>query len=262
MHAIRSLVVLAVAATAAIAQTPKDGPQAAITARLVTVHESETPTFVGLFCGSTLLSRKDTAGRPGLPEVLKALEGYKAATVTLFPKLTVVSGQSGEITNGVQKKVITGFDKAGEPVTEAVHDGTRLNLKATVEAGGKGVEIVVDAKHTVVNSNVPLTPVTKLVMPAEGSPPGSPPVPFTTFHRKPDVQTGKHAGTFSVPSGGSRIWDLGTLTFRAERTVTPAVVAKVPYLNRLFASKKPTAEKYQVYLILTADALDPTDLAK
>lgn len=254
MHAVRSLVVLLMAATAASAQAPKaEPPQAAITARLVTIHWSETPTFVKLISSSNLLSPAKV-GQPGLPEVLKALEGYKTATITSMPKATILSGETGDILVGKTKTVITGFDKAGDPITEAVHDGTQIKLKVAVKAGGKEVEIDVDAKHTVVNENVPLTPVTQFVKPTADSPADAPLVPFTTFHLKPDVQTVKHAGIFSYPNGGSHIWDLGTFSFQVDHPAKPTLVSRVPYLNRLFKGKT-TTEKYQAYLILTADVV-------
>lgn len=253
MHAVRSLVVLLLAATASFAQAPKaEPPSAAITARIVTVHWSELPAFGKLWIGSNLIG-PEKPGQFGLPEVLKALEGYKTATVTQLPKATVTSGQTAELSTGKAKTIITGFEKDGTTIRESVHDGTQLKMKVTVEAGGKTVSIDVDAKHTVVNENVLLTPVTTFIKP-EGDSPNAMPIPFTTFHLKPDVQTVKHAGIFSYPTGGSHMWDLGTFSFQVDHPIKPAMVARIPYLNRLFKTK-PTTEKYQAYLILTADVV-------
>ena len=97
--------------------------------------------------------------------------------------------------------------------------------------------------------------MTTFFQPAGGKPDDAP-VPFTQFFEKPDVQTGKYAGTLTLPDGGSRILDLGTLAIHCEMVVAPPAVARVPYLNRLFASKKSAVEKYRAYLILTADAVE------
>lgn len=252
MHAIRSLVALAAMAAPSFAEAPKTIPAAAVTVRVVSIHESESPAFARLIANGT----------PDLAAVLKAVESYRTANMLQMPKFTLTGGKTGEVTTGMQKKIITDVDAkvvngntVVEPRTETINDGTTVKVTSTVKEDRKSIELTVDARHTVINQNVPLFPVTTFIQPAGGKP-GDPPVPFTQFYVKPDVQTAKYAGTATLTAGGSRIVDLGTLALPNERVVTPSVVAKVPYLNRLFASKKATVEKYQAYLILTADVVE------
>ncbi|QEL17256.1 hypothetical protein [Limnoglobus roseus] len=252
MHAVRSLVVLFAAATVATAQAPATVPGAAVTFRVITVQWSETPSFVKLFSNSALLSSDLPAGKIDLPDVLKALESYRNATVTTFPKLTLLSGRPGEMKAGAERTVITGLDTKGDPKSEVVHDGTIVKVKADVTADRKTVEFDLDAKHTVVNTNVPQLAVTTLLSPTTD---GGEMVPFTQFYDKADVQTGKHKSMFSLPAGRSRIIDLGTITAPAATKPTPTL-ARVPYLNRLFKEAKPVNEKYQVYLIATAEVVE------
>lgn len=252
MHAVRSLVVLLLAATAAAAQTPSTVPGATLTFRVVTVHGSETPAFVKLFTGSNLLS-PEAAGKPNLPEVLKALEGYRTATVTTGPKMTLVSGRPGEMKTGVERTVTTGLDAKGEPKSEVVHDGTLVQVKANVAADRKAVDLDLDAKHTVVNTNVPQLAVTTLLQPTAD---GGEVVPFTQFYDKADVQTGKHKGMVSIPHGHTRIFDLGTITFPAAVSKPIPVLSRVPYVSRLFAKPMPADEKVQIYLIATAEVVE------
>jgi hypothetical protein len=254
MHAIRSLVILLVAATVSFAQAPKDDRQIVITARLLTIHESERANYekFGKLIHTSSLTGSDKPGQPGLPEVLKALEEYRTVTVSTLPKVTLFDGQTAEITSGKPEKVTTGLGKDG-PIQEWIHNGTQMKLKATLDKTGKPVSINVDAKHTVINHNVPPAPI-KTTTASSG--------PLPISYAKPDIEIAKHGGIFGYENGGSHIWDMGTLNIRTERALSPIVLGRVPYVNRLFHTKKWTSEKYQMYLILTADIIEQSPVVE
>lgn len=243
MHAIRSLLVLVAAATVATAQAPKTRPAAAVTVRVVTVPDAAVPTLAGT-----------------VEQQVQALEAVRGSATHQLPKATADSGQPVEVVVGDRVTVLAAADQQGGikgewPKTEAVLDGIALKLTAAVSDDKKAVTLALDARFAVVNRAAPLVAVTRMVPAANPADGPSQAVPFTQFYLKPDVQTLTHKMEEKLPAGGGKVVELGTVEVTQRDAVSDAV-ARVPYLNRLFKTRKTTTEKRRVFLVPTVEVVE------
>jgi hypothetical protein len=245
----------------------REGPSVATEIRVVAVPAG--------FCEKLAVGGKDggaTAflGDEQVCQLLETVRGDRRASVMCAPKLSMLDGQPGTICVGEQRPVTTGVEVKlvdGKPVavpkTEQVlvpgdcdpsaACAVKMTVCPTVSADRRHVRLAVGGQVTWRNGPGELIPVTHPVTPVfEGGSQGAP-VPFTTHIEKPDLTTVKLDRTAAVPDGR-------TMVVLAGRRTVPApgcspVLAKIPYLNRLFVNAsdccEPPMTEQEVLVLVT-----------
>jgi general secretion pathway protein D len=165
-------------------------------------------------------------------ELLTLLQGDRAAVVTQAPKITLVSGQQATVQVGEEHMFLTSIDvKAGEPIQpkqEKIFLGQRHTLQPTLDANG-AVRLVVHMEFSELAGPVPLTPVQVPVPQTNGQ------APFLQVYlQQPAVMRMSLEDTFKIPDRHTQVACVGRVLTEARSETNASVLAKVPYLSRLF----------------------------
>lgn len=176
--------------------------------------------------------------------LLEAVQGERRANILQAPRITTLNAQQATISIQDQQTFVTGVtvEADGEqtrvvPKNTTVTTGLNISLLPMLSADRRFVSLHLQAKHTYpVSSNVPMVPVTTQIRPLfEGGFVGQP-IPFTQYIQQPKFNTLTCDSHLMIPDGGTMLIDGGKIE-RDVRCATEAsvpVLARIPYLNRLF----------------------------
>ena len=199
--------------------------------------------------------------------LLEAIQGEQRASVMQAPKVTLFNAQRSGISVQDRQTFVTGV------TVESVNGQTRVVPKNTTIATGLNVTLLpllsadrhfvslsFHADHTYPASAVtPLIPVTTQITPrVEGGFTGKP-VPFTHYIQQPKFNTLTCDSHLVIADGGTMLIDAGKLdrNVRCASEVSVPVLARIPYLNRLFktVSYEPVTE--HMLVMVTARVIYP-----
>jgi type II secretory pathway component GspD/PulD (secretin) len=262
-----ALFALALSTPLAFGQNPETRPGAAVVLRLVSLSDDG---FARLTLNYPVFAVKGTPTKAphffspnDLTKLVATLMGDRHATILQAPKVSLDDGTTGSVSVGqtarftvdVETKVIAG--KAVDvAVTEEKFLGFSATLTPAVSADRTRVTLRVDAKHTAVEPNVPLFPITRLVTPVfEGGSLGQP-IPFTQFVQRPVFHDATTEATLALADGAGAALYVGKQPMETRSDFGPPVISKIPYLNRLFKNTGIATEPRHLILIATASVTE------
>ena len=267
------LIALFLTAPFALGQTPATIPDtkpgATIVLNLVSMTDESFAKFALDYPGFAKKGMPDTAPQFFSPNDLTRLwtEVTKDRNVVSIttPKLTLGDGRTGSVTAGqnvtfttdCETKVVDG-KSVDVPKTEVVFLGLTATTTPVVSADRSRVSLRIDVNHKVVEPNVPLLPITKMITPVfEGGSKGQP-IPFTQFVQRPVFHEAKAETTVSLASGAGVAVYVGKqpMPTGSTHSFRPPVVSKIPYLNRLFRNENSGVEPRHLILIASATVTD------
>lgn len=204
--------------------------------------------------GETFLSERECK------RLTEALEGNRDANIMLCPRVTSFSGQDATITTGDQRTFVSSIEAVrvkGQtvlvPKQQSVQLGVSVTVRGRASADGKSVKLRVKFSHTSLVGEVELVPVTSQITPVfEGGSQGKP-IPFTQFLEAPNFKTEKLDKTLTLPCGGTVVLG-GWKESVPVKAASPAVLSKVPYINRLYKNVGPTVER-EVFVVVTTHVI-------
>ena len=202
-------------------------------------------------------------------QVLRLLEGITAdrrVNIVQMPKVTLFNAQTASLSHGDQMSFVTGFDsqKVREqtvlvPKSELTTLGYSINLQPTLVDDNKATRLAIQYNWTGMEPTVPLFPITWFITPKfEGGSEGVS-IPFTQFLQQPKFEKLSLSKTLVINDGGTVAIPLGNRTRRTTTDQSPAVVAKVPYVNRLFRNPKTISTPEDVVLLVTVRIVKKDD---
>ena len=152
---------------------------------------------------------RDTTLTPAqFQKLLDAAQGDRTASVTPFPKVTAINGQTATAKTGEEQSFVTGLEIMkikGQivyvPKNVAIFLGDALTLQGRVSADANYVHVRAGLARTHLVGPVELVPVATRITPVfEGGSQGQP-VPFTQFIQVPDVRKEHVEKSAIVPTG-------------------------------------------------------------
>jgi type II secretory pathway component GspD/PulD (secretin) len=191
---------------------------------------------------------------------MQAVQGDRRTTCMQAPKLTVFNGQTASVEISQTQFFVTGVDTKeakGErtfvPRNEPVTLGFQLAVRPVVAPDRSSVHLNLKANQTDLASvTVPLFPITTSVTPVfEGGAQGQP-IPFTQLIQQPQFNKFSVDRTLKIPNGSTVL--LGDWK-RFRETVdefAPPLLAKIPYINRMFKTVGYSRCEEAVVLLVTA----------
>jgi type II secretory pathway component GspD/PulD (secretin) len=187
--------------------------------------------------------------------LLEAIQADRHTNVMQAPKIAMPNGQPAEFVVEEQRAFVTGLDVSRkddqlvfQPKTETFSTGLKMALQPVVSADKRSVRISVNATETTLDSEkVPLIPVSTPVTPKEGDPTE----PFTQFIQNPKFTTLTVDKTFTLPDGGTALFNVGKRTREIDGGFRPPVLADLPYFSRLFADTGVHKETECVLMLVT-----------
>ena len=198
--------------------------------------------------------------------LLEAATSDRRVNIVQMPKVTMFNAQTGSLSHGEQMSFVTGFDsqKVREqtvmvPKNELTTLGYSVNLQPTLVDDNRATRLAIQYNWTGMEPTVPLFPITWFVTPKfEGGSEGVP-IPFTQFLQQPKFEKLSLSKTLVINDGGTVAIPLGNRTRRTTTDQSPAVVAKVPYVNRLFRTTKTVSTPEDVILLVTVRIVKKDD---
>ncbi len=198
--------------------------------------------------------------------LLEVAMSDRRVNIVQLPKITMFNAQTGSLSHGDQMSFVTGFDsqKVREqtvlvPKSELTTLGYSINLQPTLVDDNKATRLTIQYNWTGMEPTVPLFPITWFITPKfEGGSEGVP-IPFTQFLQQPKFEKLSLSKTLVINDGGTVAIPLGKRTRRTTTEQSPAVVAKVPYVNRLFSSPKTISTPEDVVLLVTVRIVKKDD---
>lgn len=199
-----------------------------------------------------------------LAALLAAAKADRHASMTWCPKVTTFDGQVATVRCGEQKTFVTGVEAAkvdGKavvvPKNTAVELGDTLTICGRVSADEKFVSLRTSVKRVRVVGEPELVPVVTQVTPVfEGGSLGTP-VPFTQYVQAPDLKTHVAEAAVVLPSGGTVV--IGKWKEQSDGSPDPAVLSKIPHVNRLYKNVRPA--EYDVVVLATTRVVRPEPVA-
>jgi type II secretory pathway component GspD/PulD (secretin) len=190
-------------------------------------------------------------------QLLKALQGDRRSNVMQFPRLTLSNNLSGNLEITDTRYFLTGIDwvsVAGQvrpsPKNEPFKMGDQIWAKPVVSADGRSVQLSFKFQRTELSSAaVPLIPV-QLPVPAVSTKP-SPEVMLQVFLQQPQFSTLKIDKTVTIPIGQTAVFSGFKKSTETRTETSPPVLAKVPYLNRLFRNVGYSQETQTLVVLVT-----------
>lgn len=191
-------------------------------------------------------------------QFLEAVQADKQCNVCLAPKLMVLNGQTACIKVGSEHLFVTGMrtvkdgdQTVTQPKTETRTTGLELCVQPNVSADRRFVQLKVRSQLTNLVPKVPLFPVTTYVTPVyEGGAQGNP-VPFTQYIQQPAFNVQTFEKVLAVPDGGTAVVSALKCSREPVECDTVPVLAKLPYLNRLFKTVPAPSRAETVVMLLT-----------
>lgn len=198
--------------------------------------------------GGTLTDRE-------MARLLEAVENDRTANVVQFPKVTTFDGQTATIRCGDRRLFVTGGEVTkvkGQtvfvPKQTPVDLGDTLQVCGTASDDRRSVHLKVKVARTTLVGEVELVPVTVTIKPefADGS--RSQSIPFTQYLQAPEFETQSAEKTVDVPDGGTVL--IGKWRF-TQKPAAPPMIARIPYLSRLYEKDNEPA-LFDVVVLATA----------
>lgn len=200
-----------------------------------------------------------------LKAFLEMCQGDRRTNIMTAPKVTVFEKEPAVIEVLDQRKFVTEMTAKivdGQtvllPKSEAVDLGVKLKLRGEISKDGKQIQTAVELKKTdLAQAVTPLQPVT--IIQARTGQDGKPaePMPFTTFIEEPKVITRAVNDQLAIQPGQSAIIYAGAATMETRVENTPAMLSRIPYLNRLFKNVSYGMESNHLILVLTPRVISP-----
>lgn len=191
--------------------------------------------------------------------LLSAIQGDARTNVTHSPKITVANGQTAQLMMTEERTFVTGVEKVrvGDqempiPKEESFPVGLTVTARPAVSADGRSVLVEMRTEWSSLCSPKPaLVPVTTMITPVfEGGAQGRP-IPFTQYIQQPSFNVQALHTKLHIPDGGTVLVGGLKRTREAEMECAHPVLARVPYVNRLFKTKAPGKEMETVVLMVT-----------
>jgi type II secretory pathway component GspD/PulD (secretin) len=182
-------------------------------------------------------------------------------SVMQAPRMTLFSGQAGQVNTCTSESFVTGLSVQAmpdgstvwTPKTEQIDQGVAMEVEPTVSIDGKeiSVRIAASSKELAVLP-VPMTPITTLLQPVAENGKRGEPAPFTQFIQHPKAISRKAAATVKIPNGGSALIYGGPAS--VERTVrdVPPILAEIPILCDLFARERKQMMSNHMLVLVTS----------
>jgi hypothetical protein len=198
--------------------------------------------------------------QPQVARLLEAAQGDQRTNVLQAPKLTVANGQAAVVNVTDQRYFVTrvgamqsGGQTAFVPQNEAFPTGLRMSVQPVVSADRRAISLNFKLNQTVLTSPVvPLMPITMPIEPADDAEGGhGKPVVFTQFVQQPTFHTVALDQTFTVPDGGTAVFNGGTRVTERRAESGPPVLSKVPYVSRMFKNVGYGRETEQILVMVT-----------
>jgi Bacterial type II and III secretion system protein len=181
----------------------------------------------------------------------------------------VFSGQQAKVSLGDELSFLESvnvIEVNGKKVLQpqqAIYDaGLRTTIFPVVSADRRFVKLHYALKLTSVDTNVPLIPVqladtpdghlfpVRGTLPAQSGQAEDAPAECL-FIQKPRIQTLALDKTVMIPDGGTAVFYLGKILVEEQTEYGPAILSRIPYLNRLFKRTGYGRETRQVFLMVT-----------
>jgi len=173
----------------------------------------------------------------------------------------LVSGQQATVQVGEEHMFLTGIDmKPGEPIQpkqEKIFLGQRHTLRPTLDSDGVTVRLVVQMQFSDLAGPVPLIPVQVPVPQANGQ------AQFVqVWLQQPAVARMTLEHTFKIPDRHTQVACVGRVLKEARSETNVPVLAKVPYLSRLFRNVGYGREAQCLLVFLTPRVVSQEATAK
>jgi len=191
--------------------------------------------------------------------LLKMAQGDGHTNCLLAPTLTMPNGQRSQFAVQDQQYFVTGLKVSTNgqvvfvPENRAFTTGVQFSVQPVVSADRKFVRVNLKASKTdLATPYVPLIPVTTFIKP-EGGAKGQP-VPFTQYIQQPEFTTLALDRTVEIPDGGTVVmgnWKTLREVRREGPDECPAVLSKIPYINRMFKNVGYSREAERVLVMVT-----------
>ncbi len=205
-------------------------------------------------CLAKLGLKEQEAGKSGSPGVamlddtqvrvlLQAVQSDTRCSIMQAPKITCFNGQKANIESTEKQSFVTGVDvqtvdgkKVFRPKVQTLASGFRMSVLPAVSADQRYVNLQLSVSMTkLLSPKVPVFPVSVVVKPEEmGQPANEQPVTFTQFVQQPRYSTLSVEKTLKIADGATALLSGWTQQREVRYEVSPPILSKVPYLNRLF----------------------------
>ena len=198
--------------------------------------------------------------------LLEVAMSDRRVNIVQLPKVTMFNSQTANLSHGEQVTFVTGFDtqKSSEqsvlqPKSEQTNLGISLQMQPTLVDDNKAARLSFQYTWTGMDPTVPLYPVTRYITPVfEGGAQGVP-IPFTQFLQQPKFEKLSVSKTLVVTDGSTIAMPLGKRTRRTTTEQSPEVIAKIPYVIRLFRNAKTVSTPEDVVLLVTVRIVKKDD---
>jgi len=186
--------------------------------------------------------------------LLEMVRSDRRTNIMQAPKITLLNGQTGTMCIGDTQNYVTGLDVTSSggqvtvhPKNETVSTGFRMRAQPVVSADRRFVQVSLNLKQTdLASAPVPVVPVTVNVKGAEGKD-----VLFTQYLQQAKHNTFNMEKTVAIPDGGTVLIGGLKKVIETREEYGPAVLSKIPYLNRLFTNVSYGQEPQMVLVLVT-----------
>jgi type II secretory pathway component GspD/PulD (secretin) len=177
-----------------------------------------------------------------LAEVMAVLDSDRRCSMLQTPKITMLDGRQATLQVGEEHFFLTGIEantKPGEDLTfhpkqTTIFIGQRHVLRPTLERDGRTVRLEVHAQFSELAGPVPLMPIQIPLPSKKGQAEKGQAEAFQMFLQQPVVHKLTVNNTFKIRDGHTQLVHVGRLTRETRTEHGVPVLAKVPYLSRLF----------------------------
>jgi hypothetical protein len=244
----------------------------------------KTPAnFVKETCAQIILGDKEVV------RFFEAIQADPRTNVMQAPRITVPSGQTAQVNTSDQHWFVTGVEMKRQegqitlvPKQEAVETGIRMSVEPSVSADRKSIQLRFKVHESEVESCA-LQPImivhhaaadiTELIaklstehrcpiVTVKQPGPDCTPVLFTQYLQEPKLHCFSLEKTVTIPNGKTMIVRGGKKVVQVRREYGLPILSKLPYVNRLFRSVGHTRETRNVYLFLTPQIMDGTEVTE
>jgi hypothetical protein len=176
--------------------------------------------------------------------------------VMQVPKITLFNGQCSAVVIEDQHSFVTGVDLSRRddsivliPSTQILRTGLDMWLNAVISADNRTVRLTVAATDTTLDSlKSELLPV-RVHTASNGDDDKS--TIFTQRIQKPKFTKLNLAKTFTLPDGGTALFNVGKRSHEVDGGFRPPILADLPYVGRLFTNTGVHKETECVLMLVT-----------
>lgn len=266
MRTLFTVLAFALITPLAFAQKPETSPGAKVLLQLVTLSDS---SYEKLIQDYPSLSADEKTGKRRvslesaveLHQFTTALSTFRDVQILHSPIQPMMDGQTGFFTSGEsrtfnygkQQKDVDG-KAVGLPTAETVFLGHTANVCPTIAQDRKTLSLRIQYSHTSVNPT-PVRVTTDSGPTVEIGSQGEA-IPIAPYVLCYPIDTTGIETTVKLPASSGVAVNLGTFQFQAENDLSPPVIAKIPYLNRLFKNATTQRESRHLLIVATASIVD------